>query len=319
MKLSVLLITVRPSIGAYLEHPDWHVIGRVVDDLAAQTYINADDFELVVVDGLYEYRKQEVAALAARVSFEVVHVPPRPSLWVQNKKVAICAYRNTGLALARGELVVNLDDCCVLPSNYLAVFWQLYEQREWCAAMTWPQNGDWRKVGDGYGERRPVRQVGCVYGFSSYPRKVAIEALNGYDEAYDGGQGLEDMDWAERLMAVGVQFYLITIPGFHIEAQSAHDPRAVDAKAPVVKCCNAAYQTQRRIRTVIYANDPSLWDTSYLRRLLSPCQYIRANMTTCDHHGHRCAFLDSFALSAPSELQLKLLQAPPVLELRGRV
>lgn len=36
------MITVRPD-AAYLEHPEWHVLGKVVEDLNKQTF---KDFEL---------------------------------------------------------------------------------------------------------------------------------------------------------------------------------------------------------------------------------------------------------------------------------
>jgi glycosyltransferase involved in cell wall biosynthesis len=145
-KITVLLCTVRPDQG-YIEHPEWHVIGKVVEDLSKQTFT---DFELVVVDGLYQrdhvawkpaavggaylWPHDETAAVVGEWhildGFQLTWLPPKPNLWVRNKKVAISTYRNTGIAAARGELIVNLDDCCELPPDYLEHFWSAWSRHK---------------------------------------------------------------------------------------------------------------------------------------------------------------------------------------------
>lgn len=128
-KISVLLCTARPP-QSYIEHPEWDCLGKIVDDLSKQTF---KDFELIIVDGLHAHRE------APKADFPIYHIPPRETLWTRNKKVAICAYRNTGLAIARGELVVNLDDCCELGPEHLACYWRAWSVHNICLAACWPE------------------------------------------------------------------------------------------------------------------------------------------------------------------------------------
>jgi hypothetical protein len=282
-KISVLLCTVRGA-GAYVKHPEWDVLQKVIDDLEAQTF---KDFELVIVDGLYATRA--ASPVTGTTSFPVVWIPPRQSYWVQHRKVAICAYRNTGIAAASGDLVVNLDDCCELPPHYLEMFAAAWEEG-YCLATCWPDSGDSRRRGlvkllpDGTTLPR-------IYGFGSYPREVALR-LNGYDEAYDGSQGLEDVDWSSRLARADVKMALEEFDGFKLHMQSFHDGRCIDLERPVVKCCNCAWQLQRVRRRVGIANVARLWDEESMRFLRGPCQLLRSDHF-CGHHNYsqRCPFL----------------------------
>ncbi len=311
--VSLILCTVRES-NAYAQHPEWDVLGRVITDLEAQ--VDAPPFELVIVDGLYEKRpfydstSKLVRADPGMQRISVRHVPPRAgSPWVRMKKVAISAYRNTGIAASRGELIINLDDCCCLPPDFVSTFWRSWHERGVAAAMCWPQRGDLRTPG-------MVTRPGSVYGFGSYPRELALE-LNGYDEAYDGGQGLEDMDWSTRLHLSGLQQALVDIPGFDIADQTGHSPRAIDVARPVVKCCNAAWQLERVRRRVMIANQPALWSRAALEALVGPCPHLHGEM--CGHHGdrQRCAYLGvGFATALDPEAAV-VFDEPPVLDLRA--
>ena len=299
--VSLILCTVRPS-HAYANHPEWDCLGKVIEGLAAQ--VGAPPFELVIVDGLYGSRPSRV--LAHR--FDVRHLPPRAgSPWVRMHKVAICAARNTGIAAARGELIVNLDDCCVLPPNFVATYWRAWTEKRTALGMIWPHLGDSRP--EGY-----VDRPGAVYGFGSYPRALALE-LNGYDEAYDGAQGLEDCDWSTRLFNAGLKQALVRLPGFDIEPQTAHSPLAIDPERPIVKCCNCAWQMQRVSRQVQVANTRDLWVESSLKALVGPCKHLRGAM--CGHHHflNRCPFLEKgFATGLDPEAAV-VFDEPPVLDL----
>jgi len=286
-KITVLLCTVRGDAG-YLNHPEWHTVGKVMEDLRAQTF---QDFEFVVVDGLRGNVQERSDSIWWRPSDPPQWVRPgetstpsvrHDSFWVKHKKVAISAYRNTGLIHARGELVVNLDDCCSLPPDYLEGFWHVWKNHGYCLAMRWPEQGDHRQDG--------VLEVpGQVFGFGSYPLKAAI-AVNGYDESYDGGQGLEDVDFSTRLHNHGVRFMLAHLPGFKIHAQTGHDPAAIDLKDPIVKCCNVASRmAAERMRVGETANVG--WNSMSVRRLAgSPCFLLSGG--TCTFHGHPCAYLE---------------------------
>ncbi len=274
------MITCRPD-EAYLAHPEWHVLTKVVEDLERQTF---KDFELVIVDGIYNNRfdtPQKIMSevILEKASFPIKHIPPTENLWTRHKKTCISNYRNTGLAAARGELILNIDDCAYLPPVYVELFWRAWSEKQICLSATWPHNGDQRIPRNDilnpkavYVQKHPCMR-GQVFGFGSYPLEIALQ-LNGYDEAYDGGMYLEDIDWGCRLADYGLPMHLAYIPGFRLFDQSKHHPDAVDHDRPYVKCCNAAWQTQRVWRTVGRANTPDLWPEEALKRLLGPCFYM---------------------------------------------
>lgn len=275
--ISVLLCTVRND-AAFREHPEWTLFEHIKENLERQTY---RDFELVLVDGLREHRSFPAC------NFPVKHIAPMRNRWTQNKKVAISAYRNTGIAQCSGDLIVNMDDTFTLPKEWLSAYMMFY-QRGICGVATWRNNGD-RRLGIN-DMLRPANE-GEVYGFGSYPRDLAL-ALNGYDLAYDGGMYLEDIDWGIRLHKAGLRQYLFWLDEFRLEPQSGHDDRAIDSKEPIVKCCNAAWQTQRVRRTVIEANRTSLWsDRDWIDSLLAPCRWLRDGKCLHHHLANDCAYL----------------------------
>jgi len=319
--ISVLLITVRPDQG-YAGRSDLHTLGTVYEDLTRQTF---QDFELIVVDGLWLHRHEWFASFQNN-PLSVVHIPPRDTRWTHNKKVAISTYRNSGLVYAHGELIVNLDDCCRLPPNYLETFWLAWKKYGYCAAATWRGRNDHRLPGI-------VTGPGQVYGFGSYPLSIALQ-LNGYCESYDGSQGLEDIDWSTRLYNSGVKQVLLALPGFDILPQTGHDPRAIDATRSLERCCNTSWQTQRVWRQVARANDPRLWEgvqgREALERLVGPCWYrdmrpangeipevggVDGKVTYCLHHGQRCPYVHLGFVHERTAIQEEFLKEPPVFDL----
>ena len=303
IKVSVILCTVRDS-QAYSQRPEWDVLDKVVDDLALQ--VDAPPFELIIVDGLLGKRRRR----EDDVSFPICHVPPRiGSPWVRMRKVAISAYRNAGIATARGELCLNCDDCAVLPPNFVNTFWRAWNEQHIALAMSWPNRGDRRPLGR-------VTRPGTVHGFGSYPRELALQ-LNGYDEAYDGGQGLEDMDWSWRLHMAGLQQALVPLPGFDIADQTAHSREAIDLERPVVKCCNQAWQSVRMRRDIRVANLAENWPRQELERLVGPCPFLHG--TRCGHHEDRnpCAYLEAGFADRLDPQAAAIFDEPPVLSLRA--
>ena len=342
-KVTIILDTVRPD-EAYVGKPDWHVIGTVIEDLKKQTF---KDFELIVVDGV-EDRVYNQCVIPP--GFPVHHVSPMKNLWTRNKKVAISTFRNTALSIARGEFIVNLDDCCRLPPTYVEVFAAAYFNHGICLSATWPQNGDTRPQGLGGAEAiaavglnrlwvsRGEVPPGGIYGFGSYPLAKAVE-INGYDLAYDGRMYLEDADFSTRLAAVGVKMHLAFVPGFKQGEwkpdadkppewhQSAHHPDAVDPEdGGVVGCCNCSWQTQRVERDIVVANRVEDWTPEWIEKLLGPCYYLQIDTNYCRHHlshGNRvvCAYLNSKLFDGKSfathrhPLTEKLFDELPVFDL----
>lgn len=83
------------------------------------------DFELVLSDGLYKYRKDIVAEKSKDVSFSVKHVEPIDNPFPLN---AFCRYANTALVHADCELVVFLTDYTWIPAASLDKHQQFYQQ-----------------------------------------------------------------------------------------------------------------------------------------------------------------------------------------------
>ena len=76
----------------------------VFDSLEQQT---ERDFELVLVDNIYKYRRELVAEKAKQYSFPVRHIEPRDNPF---PRVCYCRTMNTGVAHARGDIVVYQCD-----------------------------------------------------------------------------------------------------------------------------------------------------------------------------------------------------------------
>ena len=68
---------------------------------------STSDFELILVDNIYRYRKDVVADMAKRYTFDFLHIPPREDPFPH---VAYCQTMNTGLVHARHPFVLYLCD-----------------------------------------------------------------------------------------------------------------------------------------------------------------------------------------------------------------
>lgn len=82
--------------------------------LKAQTH---QDFELVLVDALYDERRFLVADAASVSDFTVIHVPPRDNAFPAQQYVRTM---NTGIANASGDTLLFLCDYSFLHSDCLA-------------------------------------------------------------------------------------------------------------------------------------------------------------------------------------------------------
>lgn len=83
----------------------------ITNGLDNQTF---KDFELVVVDGIYDRRREIVKHESKSKSYEIVHVEPIDNPFPNN---AFCRYANTGLVHAKGEVVLFMTDYTWLPPN----------------------------------------------------------------------------------------------------------------------------------------------------------------------------------------------------------
>jgi glycosyltransferase involved in cell wall biosynthesis len=74
------------------------------------------DFELIIADGIYQYRKDEVRKRCESYAFPVKHVEP-----IHNPFpiTSFCRYSNTALVHASGEIVLFITDYTWLPPDCL--------------------------------------------------------------------------------------------------------------------------------------------------------------------------------------------------------
>jgi len=85
------------------------------EGLKGQTFT---DFELVLADGLYKYRRDVVAEKAEAYGIRVKHVEPFENPFPMN---AFSRYANTALAYADCELVMCLTDYTWIPTDSLQI------------------------------------------------------------------------------------------------------------------------------------------------------------------------------------------------------
>ena len=105
--LSVVLFTNRP--GA------WDI---ALYSLAGQT---SDKYELIVVDDARAQRREAAVALSRRLGVHLQHaVSSKRKTSAQSTRYGEANAINTGIALARGDAVVLLNDYTWLPPNFVA-------------------------------------------------------------------------------------------------------------------------------------------------------------------------------------------------------
>ena len=115
MKVSIVCVTARPG-----------GLDCLRTGLAHQEF-DHNEFELVLVDALYEYRKDIVTSYFAEKKILCRHIPPRQRVFPTD---AVPQARNAAIAKARGELLLWIVDYSVLPPRCLAEHWGVFEYFE---------------------------------------------------------------------------------------------------------------------------------------------------------------------------------------------
>lgn len=201
------------------------------DNLEKQTY---QDFELIIVDALYDWRKDEVAEYFKDVTFPVKHIPEPPfrpgDVWNLNK-----AY-NEGLRHAEGELVISLQDYIWIKGTALEQFVDLSESYGLQVAISgighkalFPDHADnlqgkisiWNEpftgVPSGVSEadhRLDGKQIVEDIPFSLFELNFACvpleayKAVGGFDEEYDKGYSCDNFNLSFRLSLLDYKFLL---------------------------------------------------------------------------------------------------------------
>ncbi len=215
--------------------------------------LHAPAFEVLLIDNNSEvdigalYRQYKSA-----LDLKLVRMPRLPN------RFALCRARNRGLRLARYPWIVSLDSDCVLNDDYLSalatrcevgarifvgerVFCSIEDQdvgaylRGQLQAKNWPRvhsMSNYYKLVD---RRFPQLTAPALvphpwayaHGGNCSFRREDANHIGGFDEAYDGCWGYEDIDFAYRL-AQHADASIEYVPGmltYHAEmANETQDP-----------------------------------------------------------------------------------------------
>lgn len=186
------------------------------------------DFEVILIDHRYEHRHRDVTRMADEYGIPLIHVPEyrRNGKWC----VSLPAY-NTGVAVARGRILIFLSDWTYVPPGWLEAHLQHHnakptyvtgrsiryrgvEQEAFSEIQTFPQpfnpqewaNKPYYQI-TGPGGAGPMPTYAWVFMVNdSVPRDVVV-ALNGFDEIYNRGRGAADSEWGLRLQVAGVRMW----------------------------------------------------------------------------------------------------------------
>jgi glycosyltransferase involved in cell wall biosynthesis len=92
----------------------------MLDSLESQIF---KDFEFILVDGLYDQRKDQVREILKNYSFPIIYVKDKPWYHSDEEKFGVrpglSSARNTGVMHASGDLIVWFDDNTWLPPDWL--------------------------------------------------------------------------------------------------------------------------------------------------------------------------------------------------------
>jgi glycosyltransferase involved in cell wall biosynthesis len=222
--------------------------------LAALERQSTRDFEILVCDdGSQEPTRRLIEEFTARSRFDVRHV------WQEHQGFRKCRILNRALNEARGEVFVFLDGDCIPHRDYMLDHLGHQEAGRYLAGRRvelGPRISTWltpEQVTNGFFDRPRLRLVasawrgdteflnrsvripftplrhalkmnrvvdlkGCNY---SVPR-AALEALNGFDEEYEG-YGREDTDVELRLQNLG--YRIKSMKGLAIQFHVWHPRR----------------------------------------------------------------------------------------------
>ncbi len=203
-----------------------HILARTLPSLLAQD-LPAENYELIfAVDGSTDATLEMLRGLKPRCALQVIELPHRgPG-----------SARNKGIAAARSDLVLFLDDDIIAPTNLfrhhcaahpslepLVVHGPIYVAPESPKTLIRYSTEAWyeecyRLLDPAVGLRFPLKASSLIN--SSIPREILL-ASGGFDE---GAPGAEDLELGLRLGKKGVQFrYLPTAIAYEYFGRSSRD------------------------------------------------------------------------------------------------
>ena len=269
-KISVCMNTARHDHGLRF-YPELHIFEYFMEGLRQQTF---KDFEVVIADVLYDTRSDYFEKHPE--SFPVKHVPIKPNIWTPKNLIAISTTKNTCLLHAQGEIVVFTDDCSTFKPKHL----EMVNNRmrpNLCLGSTYEVYC--KGVFKGNCKRKGGKVDG-LYGNVSLFLSDYIK-LNGYDEMFDGSQGLEDCEFSRRAGRMGMELFLLDYPVTFDFQSGFCPPKSHTTRCPRLMEWISLHKRQHIIR----ANETPYSEGDF------------ATMALCDtNHGknHKCKWGGDF-------------------------
>jgi glycosyltransferase involved in cell wall biosynthesis len=224
--------------------------------LAACARQSLDEFEVIIADdGSGPAIRDVVAESKQCYSFPVLH------LWHEDKGWRKNTMLNNGIRAARASHIVFIDGDCIPSRHFLYDHWKEREKgkvllgrrvetsERWSRALSLEriQSGaferlGWKEITDGlkgkslrvedglrikspFVRRLLLRTVRGMLGSNFSAAKTDLEAINGFDELYDGPGCGEDSDVQYRLSLIGVTGK--SLRNLAIQYHIYHPPRPV--------------------------------------------------------------------------------------------
>jgi len=184
--ISVILPTARDTYGSIIGL-DLNLFEPTLRSLKKQKF---KDFELVLVDGLYDIRPNLFKGdpfNAKKFDFPIKHIPiyPNHRFWLNQKRWNVCGTLNSGIISADGELLVRIDDASEFDEGFLQRFWDGYQSGYFPLAMhTRYRDGKQAYYNEVY------RKKGYDFAREETDRKLIL------DKIYDEGDPVRDTRWS---------------------------------------------------------------------------------------------------------------------------
>jgi hypothetical protein len=269
---SVIVATCRGD-HPFVHHREWHVLDKIVENLTKQSF---RDFELIIVDLVWNFRKDYIKDKYSDVGFPILHVIDKDSVFRDLQLTRICSAKNTGIMYARGEHLIFSDDGQEWAADALSCLEKWARQGIGATCRLHRDHGAgpvecdsrWKAYGlDDVVNTKVVNAAGIGYfgGTMSMCPTENMLWCNGFDEMFDGSRQLEDGDMCRRLDSTGLNIALDGKP-FIVEYDLSGCDNRVH-RANTISKCNGSYcypvwkEHPKRVRANDHLSTDDILDT----------------------------------------------------------
>lgn len=264
-KISFVMITARTDYP-YVGRPDLRIFEPTIESFKTQTM---KDFELIIVDHLYNQRKDYFKDM--NLPFKVKHVPAAPNMWHDVGLPGICTQYNKGIIYADGELIYFMGEGYLFIPEFCEKLWKHYKEGYipfvwYFYDNTWVPEGV-NPVNDasafdhihynilGYTGKNISHEHRSLVAFKGNDNEIyrppwewwfgcsstplyAMLKINGFNQRCDGDRMLLDCDVGSRLQLAGFEKFALFRDLFTIRIwpyMNQWNPK-LPKDAPTIKC-----------------------------------------------------------------------------------